>query len=170
MNERSLATVILTILGLSYLYDSLSVLVTGAWTYSLLASSLHPDQGDFQLELFLTSVVTIQLVFGLILMIFARKISRVLFSGEEPISGDSSVSAASLVQAAVPILGIYLTLHSAPQFLSTSFHWFHEKAGPSSGMPPLYSEAMFQNTLLFLLSVILLLKHRSIGLWLTRRL
>ena len=79
MNQQSLATVILRILGLTYFYASITAFFSGNMLMQVM--SLNDTYGEEKISLMavIGSMVGIQSLLGIILMIFAGMISKVLF-------------------------------------------------------------------------------------------
>lgn len=168
MNQRSLATVLLRILGLSYLYSSITVLFSSNIMMQVLA--LNDAYGEEKIGMLpiIVSVVGIQFLFGILLMFFAGGISRILFRENEVICPEPQWTACVLTRTAVPLIGVYFLVQNLPYFFTTSFAWFKEKAVPS-GMPPQYGEEMAHGSLIIILSFFLILKSDRICGFLHRK-
>jgi len=107
-------------------------------------------------------------LFGLVLMIFAKPISKALFKKNEKVNEEKTLTATTLIQAAVPIVGLYLFITYFPEFITTAIQWYKEKAGRTSGMPPQYGMAMANATIMIVLSLFITLRSRSISRFLIR--
>jgi len=114
------------------------------------------------------SLLGVYFLFGLVLMIFAKPISKALFKKNEKVNEEKTLTATTLIQAAVPIVGLYLFITYFPEFITTAIQWYKEKAGPTSGMPPQYGMAMANATIMIVLSLFITLRSRSISRFLIR--
>ena len=168
MNQQALATVILRIVGLTYFYAAITAIVSGG-IFSQVVNFNQVSEGEnISLAAVLGSMIGIQCLFGLVLMIFAKPISKTLFSENEKVNDEKTLTATTLIQATVPIVGLYFFITYFPGFITTAIQWYKEKAGPPTGMPPQYGVAMANATIMMILSLIITLRSKSISRFLTR--
>jgi hypothetical protein len=168
MNQQALATIILRVLGLSYFYSSATGFISGGMTMQVM--SLNEAYGEEKISILavMFSVIGVYCLFGLALMIFAKPIARILFRENEKLNDEKVLTATTLINAAVPIVGLYFFITYFPGFITTAVHWFQEKAGPPTGMPPQYGAAMANATIMMVISLFITLRSRSISRFLTR--
>jgi hypothetical membrane protein len=168
MNQQSLATVILRILGLSYFYSSITGFFSGNLTMQ--AMSLNEAYGEEKISVLaiMFSVIGVYCLFGLALMIFAKPIAKLLFKENEKLNEEKTLTATALIQAAVPIVGLYFFITYFPGFITTAIQWYKEQAGPPTGMPPQFGAAMANATIMMVISLFITLRSRSISRFLTR--
>lgn len=171
MNQQSLATVILRILGLSYFYSSLAGFFSGNMTMQVM--SLNESYGKEGISISLLAVmfslVGVYSLFGLLLMVFAKPVARFLFKENEAVNEEKMLTATTLIEAAVPLVGLYFFISYFPNFITTTIQWFQERAGPPTGMLPQYGMAMANYTIMIMISLFITLKSRSISRFLTRK-
>lgn len=168
MNQQALATVILRIVGLTYFYAALTTFVNGG-IFLQVANYKEISGGEnVSLVAVLSSIIGIKSLFGLVLMIFAEPISKTLFKKNEKVTEEKTLTANTLIQAAVPIVGLYFVITYFPEFITTAIQWYKENAGPPTGMPPQYGMAMANSTILMVLSLFIMLRSQSISRFLTR--
>jgi len=168
MNQQALATIILRIVGLTYFYAAITAFVSGG-VFSQVVNFNQISEGEnISLVGVLVSMIGIQSIFGLVLMIFAKSISKALFKENEKVNEEKTLTATTLIQAAVPIVGLYFFITYFPGFITTAIQWYKEQAGPPTGMPPQYGVAMANSTIMMVLSLFITLRSRSISRFLTR--
>lgn len=168
MNQQSLATVILRILGLSYSYSSISGFLSGGMTMQVM--SLNDAYGEEKISALavMFSMVGIYSLFGLLLMVFAKPISKFLFKENEQLNDEGTLTAATLIEAAVPLVGLYFVITSSPDFIFTAIQWYKEQAGPPTGLSPQYAAAMANYTIMMVISLFITLRSKTIVRFLTR--
>jgi len=168
MNQQSLATLILRILGLSYFYNSIVGFFSGNFTMQVM--SLNEAYGEEKISILavMFSLIGVYFLFGLALMFFAKPISRVLFRENESLSEEKTLTSTTLIQAAVPLVGLYFLMTYFPDFITTAIRWYQEKAGPPTGMPPQYGAAMANYSILMAISLFITLRSRTISRFLIR--
>lgn len=163
MNQQALATIILRIVGLTYFYETITAFVSGGILSQVILFNQISDGETISLLAVLVSAIGIQSLFGLVLMIFAKPISKRLFKENEPVNEAKTLSATTLIQAAVPIVGLCFLITFLPGFITTAILWFQEKAGPPTGMPPQYGTAMANSTIMMVLSLVIVLRSRTVS-------
>ena len=168
MNQQAIATVILRIVGLTYFYAAITAVVSSGIFSQVVVFNQASEEENISLVAVLVSMIGVQCIFGLVLMIFAKPISMVLFKENEKVNEEKTLTATTLIQAAVPIVGIYFFITYFPGFITTAIQWYKEQAGPPTGMPPQYGAAMANSTIMMILSVFITLKSKSISRFLTR--
>ena len=168
MNQQSLSTVILRILGLSYFYASVSAFVSGGVFSQVVSFNQISEEQNISLLAVLGSMIGIQSLFGLVLMIFAGSISKLLFKKNEEVNDERTLTASTLIHAAVPLVGLYFVVTYTPYFITTAVGWYKEKAGPPTGMPPQYGIQMANYTIMMLISLFITLRSKTICRFLTR--
>jgi membrane protease YdiL (CAAX protease family) len=168
MNQQALSTVILRIIGLTYFYAALTAFVSGGVFTQIVSFNQISEEKNISLFAVLVSMIGIQSLFGLILMVFAKPISKFLFNENEKVNEEKTLTATTLIQAAVPLVGLYLFITYFPSFISTTIQWYKEKAGPPTGMPPQYGIAMANSTIMMVMSLFITLRSKSISHFLTR--
>jgi hypothetical protein len=168
MNQQAIATIILRILGLSYFYSSIAAYLSSGTTMQLMAFNEAHGEERVSILAVVGSLVGIYWLFGLVLMVAAKPISRLLFRDNEAVTAAEGLSAATLIQAAVPLVGLYFVLNTLPNFVTTAVHWFGEKAGPPTGMPPQYGTAMANVTILMVISLFITLRSKTLSRFLIR--
>lgn len=168
MNQQALATVILRIVGLTYFYAAITAVVSsGIFSQVVIFNQLSEGE-NISMVAVLSSMIGVQCLFGLVLMIFAKPISKALFNENEKVNEEKTLTATTLIQAAVPLVGLYLFVTYFPSFISTTIQWYKEKAGPPTGMPPQYGIAMANSTIMMVMSLFITLRSKSISHFLTR--
>jgi heme/copper-type cytochrome/quinol oxidase subunit 2 len=168
MNQQTLATVILRILGLSYFYSSLAGFFSGNITMQ--AMSLNEAYGEEKIGVLtvMFSMIGVYFLFGLVLMIFAKPIAKLLFKENEKLNEEKTLSSRTLIEAAVPLVGLYFLITYFPGFITTAIEWYKEKAGPPTGMPPQYGMAMASSTIMIVVALFITLRSKTITQFLTR--
>lgn len=168
MNQQAIATVILRIVGLTYFYAAVTAVVSGGIFSQIAVFNQVSEEENISVLAVLSSLIGVQLLFGLLLMIFAKPISKALFKENEKVNEEKTLTAPTLIHAAVPIVGLCFFITYFPGFITTATQWYKEKAGPPTGMPPQYGVAMANATIMIVLSLIITLRSRSISRFLTR--
>ena len=168
MNQQAIATVILRIVGLTYFYAAITAVVSSGIFSQVVVFNQAREEETISLVAILVSMIGIQCIFGLALMIFAKPISKVLFKENEKVNEEKTLTATTLIQAAVPIVGLYFFITYFPGFITTAIQWYKEQAGPPTGMPPQYGAAMANATIMMILSLFITLSSKSISRFLTR--
>ena len=168
MNQQALATIILRIVGLTYFYGALTGFVSGGVFWQIVNFNQISEGEKISLVGVLVSLIGIQSMFGLVLMIFAKPVSKALFKENEKVNEEKSLTATTLTQAAVPIVGLYFLITYLPGFITTAIQWFKERAGPPTGMPPQYGIAMANATIMMVISLFITLRSKTISRFLTR--
>jgi hypothetical protein len=163
MNQQSLATVILRILGLSYVYNAITALFSGNVLMQVMSVNEAYGEEHISLMVIIGGIVGMQSLFGIILMVFAGSVSKVLFKKDEGISGNGTLTANALIQAAVPIVGLYFAVSYFPRFIIVAIGWFQVQAGPPSGMPFQSGAEMAHYTIMMVLSIFITLRSKSIS-------
>lgn len=160
MNQQALATVILRILGLSYFYSSAAGFFSGNMTMQVV--SLNDAYGEEKVGILaiMLSVIGIYSFFGLLLIVFAKPIAKLLFKKNEKLNEEKTLSSTSLVEAAVPLVGLYFLVTYFPGFITTAIEWYKEKAGPPTGMPPQYGMAMANSTIMMIVALFITLRSK----------
>jgi hypothetical protein len=168
MNQQSLATVILRILGLTYFYASITAFFSGNMLMQVM--SLNDIYGEEKISLMAVvgSMVGIQSLLGIILMIFAGMISKVLFKENKEIIEERTLTVNTLIQAAVPIVGLYFVVSNLPKFLIVAVGWYQERASAPTGMRPQHGMEMAHYTIMMILSIFITLRSQTICRFLTR--
>lgn len=168
MNQQAIATVILRILGLSYFYSSATGFFSGNMTMQVM--SLNESYGEEKIGILaiMFSVIGIYSLFGLLLIVFAKPISKLLFKKNEKLNEEKTLSSTTLIEAAVPLVGLYFLITYFPGFITTAIEWYKEKAGPPTGMPPQYGMAMASSTIMMIVALVITLRSRTITRFLTR--
>ena len=168
MNQQAIATVILRIVGLTYFYAAITAVVSSGIFSQVVVFNQASEEENISLVAVLVSMIGVQCIFGLVLMIFAKPISKVLFKENEKVNEEKTLTATTLIQAAVPIVGLYFFITYFPGFITTAIQWYKEQAGPPTGMPPQYGAAMANATIMMVLSLFITLRSKSISRFLTR--
>ena len=168
MNQQALATIILRIVGLTYFYAAITAVVSSGIFSQVVIFNQVSEEENISMSAVLFSMVGIQCLFGLMLMVFAAPISRLLFKENEKLNEEKTLTATILIQAAVPIVGLYFFITYFPGFITTAIQWYKEQAGPPTGMPPQYRTAMANSTITMILSLFITLRSKSISRFLTR--
>ena len=168
MNQQAIATVILRIVGLTYFYAAITAVVSSGIFSQVVVFNQASEEENISLVAVLVSMIGVQCLFGLVLMIFANPISKVLFKENEKVNEEKTLTATTLIQAAVPIVGLYFFITYFPEFITTAIQWYKEQAGPPTGIPPQYGAAMANATIMMILSLFITLRSKSISRFLTR--
>lgn len=168
MNQQALATVILRILGLSYFYTSISAFLSGGMTMQVMALNDAYGEEKISIMAIVGSMIGVYFLFGIVLMIFAKPLSRLLFKENEKVNEEKTLTATTLIQAAVPLVGLYFLITYLPDFITTAVQWYKEQAGPPTGMPPQYGAAMANYTIMIIISLFITLRSKTISRFLTR--
>ena len=168
MNQQAIATVILRIVGLTYFYAAITAVVSSGVFSQVVVFNQTSEEENISIVAVLVSMIGVQCLFGLLLMIFAKPISKVLFKENEKVNEEKTLTASTLIQAAVPIVGLYFFITYFPGFITTAIQWYKEQAGPPTGMPPQYGTAMANSTIMMIISLFITLRSRSISRFLTR--
>ena len=168
MNQQALATVILRIVGLTYFYAAVTAVVASGVFSQVVVFNQTSEEENISIVAVLVSMIGVQCLFGLVLMIFARPISKVLFKVNEEKTLPCHLSSATLIEAAVPLVGLYFLITYFPGFITTAIEWYKEKAGPPTGMPPQYGIPMANSTIMIVISLFITLRSKSITRFLTR--
>jgi hypothetical protein len=168
MNQQALATVILRIVGLTYFYAAITAVVSSGVFSQIVVFNQVSEEENISIVAVLVSMIGVQCLFGLVLMIFAKPISRVLFKENEKLNEEKTLTATTLIQAAVPIVGLYFFITYFPGFITTAIQYYKEQAGPPTGMPPQYGAAMANSTIMMIISLFITLRSKSISRFLTR--
>jgi len=168
MNQQAIATVILRIVGLTYFYAAITAVVSSGIFSQVVVFNQASEEENISLVAVLVSMIGVQCIFGLVLMIFAKPISKVLFKENEKVNEEKTLTATTLIQAAVPIVGLYFFITYFPGFITTAIQWYKEQAGPPTGMPPQYGAAMANASIMMILSLFITLRSKSISRFLTR--
>lgn len=113
MNQQALATVILRILGLYYFYTSVTAFFSGSMFVHVIALGEVDREDEFGILAIILSLIGIYSLFGIVLIVFAKPISKLLFKENEKLIEDKIFSSTTLIEAAVPLVGLY--------FLATYF-------------------------------------------------
>ncbi len=161
MHQQALATLILRIIGFIYFFFSLGGGISG-----LFFEQTYRWNNDNSINLFaiISSFLGIQLCFGLALMLFAHPIARLLFPKDAVLISAEKLSTETLIRAAVPLMGLFLAIHTFPKFIYTAYLWFLEQAHPTSNSFHSPIESQFiQYTILMIITVGLILRNRSIS-------
>ena len=76
------------------------------------------------------SIIGVYFLFGIVLMIFAKPLSKLLFKENEKVkvNEEKTLTATTLIQATVPLVGLYFVITYSPDFITTTIQWFKEKA------------------------------------------
>ena len=112
----------------------------------------------------MTSFIGIQFFFGLVLVVFARGFARLLFPKDEVLISVEILNTETLIRAAVPLMGLFLAVHTFPKFIYNAYVWFLEQAHPTSNSFHSPIESQFiQYTILMIITVGLILRNRSIS-------
>lgn len=132
--------------------------------------SLNDAYGEEKISIvaIVASMVGVYFLFGLVLIIFAKPVSRLLFKENEKLNEEKTLTATSLIQAAVPLVGLYFVITYSPDFITTAVQWYKEKAGPPTGMPPQYGAAMANYTIMMVISLFITLRSKTVSRFLTR--
>jgi len=168
MNQQAIATIILRILGLSYFYSSITAFLSGGMTMQVMALNEAYGEEKISIMAIVVSMVGVYFLFGLVLMIFAKPIARLLFKENEKLNEEKTLTATTLIQASVPLVGLYFVITYSPDFITTAIQWYKEKAGPPTGMPPQYGAAMANYTIMMVISLFITLRSKTISRFLTR--
>ena len=168
MNQQALATVILRIVGLTYFYAAITAVVSSGVFSQVVVFNQASEEENISIVAVLISMIGAQCFFGLLLMIFAKPISRILFKENEKVNEEKTLAASTLIQAAVPIVGLYFFITYFPGFITTAIQWYKENAVPPTGMPPQYGIPMANATIMIVISLFIILRSKSITRFLTR--
>lgn len=168
MNQQALATVILRIVGLTYFYAAITAVVSSGVFSQVVVFNQVSEEENISIVAVLVSMIGVQCLFGLVLMIFAKLISRVLFKENEKLNEEKTLTATTLIQAAVPLVGLYFVITYFPYFMTTAIEWYKEQAGPPTEMPPQYGSAMANNTIMMIISLFITLRSKTVSRFLTR--
>lgn len=168
MNQQAIATIILRILGLSYFYSSISAFLSGGMAMQIMGLNEAYGEGQFSIMAVVMSMLGVYFLFGLVLMIFAKPLSRLLFRANEKVNEETTLTANTLIEAAVPLVGLYFLISYFPGFVTTAVEWYKEKAGPTTGMPPQYGIAMASSTIMIVVALFITLRSRTVVRFLTR--
>lgn len=133
-------------------------------------SSLNQAYGEEKISILaiVFSMIGIYFFFGIALMIFAKPISKLLFQENEKLTEETNLTATTLIQAAVPLVGLYFLITYFPSFITTAIQWYKEKAGPPTGFPAQYGLSMAHATIMIVLSLLIILRSKTISRFLTR--
>ncbi|GEM_PF-6408312 len=162
MNQQSLAIVILRILGVTYFYASISSFFSSNMLMQVISLNEAYGKEEVSIMAVVGSMVGIQSLLGIILMIFAGWISKLLFTENKEITEERILTANTLIQAAVPIVGLYFTVSYLPRFLIVALRWYQEQAGPPIGMPSQYGVELAHYTIMIIISIFITLRSKSI--------
>ena len=163
MNQQALATVILRILGLSYVYNAITGLFSGNMLMQVMSLNETYGEEHISLMVVVVSLVGIHSLFGIILMVFAGSVSNLLFKEDKGTTGKEALAANALIQAAVPIVGLYFSVSYFPRFIIVAIGWFQEQAAAPSGMPYQSGSEMAHYTIMMVLSIFITLRSKSIS-------
>lgn len=168
MNQQALATIILRIVGLTYFYAAITAVVSSRIFSQVVIFNQISEEENISMSAVLFSMIGIQCLFGLMLMVLAKPISRLLFRENEKLNEEKTLTATTLIQAAMPLVGLYFLITYFPGFITTAIEWYKEKAGPPTGMPPQYGMAMASSTIMMVTSLFITLRSKTITRFLTR--
>ena len=162
MHQQALATLILRIIGFIYFFLNLSG-VLGSFLFAF-QNPQWAEEARISFLASMTSFIGIQFFFGLLLIVFARRFARLLFPKDAVLISAEKLSTETLIRAAVPLIGLFLAIHTFPKFIYNAYLWFLEQAHPTSNSFHSPIESQFiQYTILMIITVGLILRNRSIS-------
>ena len=140
------------------------------WCFSqvVVFNQVSEEENISIVAVLLSMMIGVQCLFSLVLMIFAKPTSKVLFKENEKVNEEKTLSSTTLIEAAVPLVGLYFLVTYFPGFITTAIEWYKEKAGPPTGMPPQYGIPMANSTIMMVISLVITLRSKSITRFLTR--
>ena len=178
MNQQALSSVLLRVYGIYIVYSTISVLSGGLLmqTYSYWNVD---SEGAFSFIAIMSTVWFIQFVFGIVLIIASRKISKFCFPENLVISEGGTINESVLFHIGICLVGIWFLISNLPSFLLQGFAWFKTQAtntapvsarseelyGPSSGIS--YDHLPYY-TIMVVLSLILIFRSKSLANWIFR--
>jgi len=92
MNQQALATIILRIVGLTYFYAAITAVVSSGIFSQVVIFNQVSEEENISMSAVLFSMVGIQCLFGLMLMVFAAPISRLLFKENEKLNEEKTLT------------------------------------------------------------------------------
>ena len=167
MHQQALATLILRIIGFYYFFLNLSG-VLGSFLFAL-QNPQWAEEARISFLTSMTSFIGIQFFFGLVLIVFARRFARLLFPKNEVLISAEKLNTETLIRAAVPLMGLFLAVHTFPKFIYNAYLWFLEQAHPTSNSfhSPIESQ-LIQYTILMILSLLILFRNKTLCKRLTK--
>lgn len=162
MHQQALAVLILRIVGFINFFLNLSGIL-GSYLFAF-QNSQWAEEAAISFLAPMTSIFGIQFFFGLLLIVFARRFARLLFPKDAVLISAEKLSTETLIRAAVPLIGLFLAIHTFPKFIYNAYLWFLEQAHPTSNSFHSPIESQFiQYTILMIITAGLILRSGSIS-------
>lgn len=169
MNQAAFATVILRLIGFYIVYDLLAGLAMGLIIQQVLfmPSDLESERWVFFGWLGISLMTRIGV--GVILILFAERISRILFREEQKVITDGMINGAALFWVGLSLLGFYFLIAYLPSLIEIGFQWFKAEATDSDRLLGTRVHGTYYSPIepivMSILSLFLIFKSRTICSW-----
>ena len=165
MNQRALSTVILRILGILFIYLTISQVSQGyLLSQGFAMMDDDSESGSAFMKIISVSLVT-QALLGLLLCTIADRISAILFKENNTIIFEGSIDGRSLLSVGIGLIGIYILANNFPGFIESGFQWFKTRASATTIDDQLSAHGPFalHSTIMVITGFILAARRSSIS-------
>lgn len=168
MNQQALASVLLRVFGIYVVYSAISILSSSVILQGYAYYSSFP--GDtFSLIGMIGAAWLIQLAFGIVLTLFARRISKFFFAENLMVADVGGIDEHVLFHVGICLMGVWFLFSNIPSFLLEANAWFRaqaydgnqylqESADQSYDYLPYY-------TIMIATSLVLIFRGKSLSNW-----
>lgn len=162
MTQQQLSTVVLRLFGVYYTFFAVSHMFINGVMYQ--AYSHLPTLGEVGLVTWLMFSVhfLLHVCAGLILIFFAKRVSKWIFPNDELLITGGLQSSVAIFRSGISLLGIYILAGETPEFIAISIQWIKERAAPPSPMLYQFDMPMLRSVVAISVAAFLVFKARWI--------
>ncbi|MGZ0655188.1 hypothetical protein ACWPKO_13760 [Coraliomargarita sp. W4R53] len=171
MTARSLALILIRVLAIKFLVETIAEILSQITMLQMMGQSPFGNDGTDGTNLLVVTIgifVLGKALLAILLLIYSNKVAdRIAGSNTEKLEAHPQL-AATLTHIGILLIGLTTLIHNLPRFLTTAIQWFQAHANLPENVASQQNSAMAQVTLLFILSLFLLLRGKTLTRWLMR--
>ncbi len=170
MNQVAFSTVILRLIGFYIVYNLIAWLAMGLVIPQGLFMSVEAEGQRPVLLGWLGLGVATRAALGIVLVLFAGKISWLLFSEGTNVITDGAINGAALLWVGLSLMGCYFLVSYVPSLVDIGLHWLRAEASDASMRGFIYApyHSPIGPAVMTVLSLFLIFKSRTISNWVIR--
>jgi len=170
MKAQTLTLVLLRLLAIHFLLGGIAALSSQIPMVLTMKVSAEDSASLYQSILGWTTGILFfsKILLSILLLVFSRKIiHRIIGDTSETLENDPQLPVV-LTHVGILLIGCSALLSSFPQLLTTSIQWFRAHVTQPEEMADLQNDAMAETTLLFILTLFLILRGKTLTYWIFR--
>ena len=170
MNQIAFSTVILRLAGFYLIYNLIADLSMGAFIHQAFLMAEGLEEGRSAFVGWIIASFLVKALLGLALVMFAPKISRLLFVEGDNVISAGQINGAALFWVGLSLLGFYFLIRYLPALTQIGIDWFRAEAADTRSPEVSYwpFRGPIEAIVMTILSLFLIFRSKTICSWVTR--